>query len=252
MRLDSKRSTSAVATRDSAGTREKLFAAAISSVAEKGYAATAVDDICNRAGVTKGAFFHHFPSKQSLTVAAVNDWAEKCATYYAGASYHQFKDPLDRVLGFLDFRKGMLRAPRALISCPVGTMIQEVFDTHPDILRACEECISGQVAAVETDIAEAMKLYGVSSGWTPRSLALHTHSVLQGIYILAKASADVEVGELSIDHLHRYVESLFRQSITKRASSRLTRNSAQNLPRSAGNKSHFRMLRKPARSKKTS
>lgn len=252
MALNSNRRSSTGAARDSVGTREKLFAATISSVAEKGYAATAVDDICSRAGVTKGAFFHHFPSKQSLTVAAVNDWAEKCATYYAGASYHQFKNPLDRVLGFLDFRKGMLRAPRALISCPVGTMIQEIFDTHPDILRACEECISGQVAAVETDIVQAMKLYGVSAGWTPHSLALHTHSVLQGIYILAKASADIEAGEQSIDHLRRYVESLFRQPKKKRVSKGLTGKSGKNASRSTGSKVHFSMPRRPAKTKKTS
>jgi TetR/AcrR family transcriptional regulator, transcriptional repressor for nem operon len=190
-------------------TRDRLFGATISTIAAKGYAATAVGEICAKAGVTKGAFFHHYPSKESLTVAAVNDWAQKCAAFYASAAYHQFDDPLDRVLGFLDFRKDMLRAPMALLSCPVGTMIQEVFETHPGILRACEECISGQVADVQSDIAAAIEMYGIRQNWTAESLAIHTHTVLQGIYILAKARGNVQVAEQSIDHLRSYVELLF-------------------------------------------
>jgi TetR/AcrR family transcriptional repressor of nem operon len=181
-------------------------------MAEKGYAATTVEEICAKAGVTKGAFFHHYPSKQSLTVAAVNDWAQKCAAFYAAAAYHQFDDPLDRFLGFLDFRKDMLKGPIALVSCPVGTMIQEVFETHPDILRACEECISGQVADVQSDIAAAIDLYGVRFNWTAESLAFHTHAVLQGIYILAKAKGSIRVAEQSIDHLRSYVELLFART----------------------------------------
>ena len=213
-------------------TRERLFGATISSFAEKGYAATAVDEICAKAGVTKGAFFHHFPSKQSLTVAAVNNWAEKCDAMYAAAPYHQFDNPLDRLLGYLDFRKEMLHAPMALTSCPVGTMIQEVYETHPDILRACEECISSQVASVESDIAGAIKLYGVRSRWTAKSLALHTHAVLQGIYILAKANGNVAVAEESIDHLRRYVELLFRRTQTKRSSKKVTGSSGKIAPAS--------------------
>ena len=54
----------------SGGARSKLLDAAISVIREKGYAATSVDELCARAGVTKGAFFHHFPTKDSLAVAA--------------------------------------------------------------------------------------------------------------------------------------------------------------------------------------
>jgi TetR/AcrR family transcriptional repressor of nem operon len=60
----------------SGGARNKLIEAAFSIIRQKGYAATSVDELCARAGVTKGAFFHHFPSKDSLAVAAVNQWSE--------------------------------------------------------------------------------------------------------------------------------------------------------------------------------
>ena len=50
--------------------RDKILDAAIATVRAKGYAATSVDDLCASAGVTKGAFFHHFKSKHALGVAA--------------------------------------------------------------------------------------------------------------------------------------------------------------------------------------
>jgi TetR/AcrR family transcriptional regulator, transcriptional repressor for nem operon len=233
-------------------TRAKLFGATISTVAEKGYAATAVDEICTKAGVSKGAFFHYFPNKQALTVAAVNDWAEKCDAMYAAAPYRQLADPLDRLLGFLDFRKAMLRIPMAMTSCPVGTMIQEVFETHPDILRACEACISSQVASVESDIAAVMKLHSVRTHWTPKSLALHTHSVLQGIYILAKANGNVVVAEESIDHLRHYVELLFCHPDTERIPKKLTGVSRKNASSSRRSTLSSALSRKSLKRKKKS
>src|SRR3546814_5742043 len=57
--------------------RGKLVAAAHRTVRRKGYAATSVDEICVAAGVTKGAFFHHFVSKEALAVAAAEGWTER-------------------------------------------------------------------------------------------------------------------------------------------------------------------------------
>jgi AcrR family transcriptional regulator len=47
-------------------TRGKLLAVARKLFATKGYAATSLDALVRRAGVTKGAFYHHFADKQSI------------------------------------------------------------------------------------------------------------------------------------------------------------------------------------------
>jgi TetR/AcrR family transcriptional repressor of nem operon len=195
----------------SGGARNKLIEAAFSIIRQKGYAATSVDELCARAGVTKGAFFHHFPSKDSLAVAAVNQWSEMSIALFTAAPYHHFDDPLDRILGYLEFRKAMLRGEVADFTCLAGTMVQEVYGTHPDIRHACDASISGQAATLESDIADAIKRYHIRAAWTAESLALHTHAVLQGAFVLAKARGRAAVAEASIDHLRRYVELLFRR-----------------------------------------
>jgi AcrR family transcriptional regulator len=55
-------------------TRTHLFDSALKQFAARGYDATSVDDICRGAGVSKGAFYHHFESKQALFLALMNSW----------------------------------------------------------------------------------------------------------------------------------------------------------------------------------
>ncbi|HEV2562641.1 MAG TPA: TetR/AcrR family transcriptional regulator [Rhizomicrobium sp.] len=191
--------------------RQGLIDAALATIRTKGYAATSVDELCAKAGVTKGAFFHHFASKDALGVAAAEHWSEITGALFADAPYHKHKDPLDRVLGYLDFRKALLKGAVPEFTCLVGTMVQEVYETNPDIRRACDASISAHAATLEADIAEAKKKYGIKAAWTPASLALHTQAVLQGAFILAKAKGGADIAAASIDHLRRYVSLLFQQ-----------------------------------------
>lgn len=55
-------------------TRNRIMDAAMMKFAGAGYEAASVDEICAEAGVSKGAFYHHFPSKQSVFLALMNGW----------------------------------------------------------------------------------------------------------------------------------------------------------------------------------
>ncbi|MCB1630132.1 MAG: TetR/AcrR family transcriptional regulator, partial [Xanthomonadales bacterium] len=140
--------------------RTRLLDAAVAVIREKGYSATTVDDLCRAAGVTKGAFFHHFKTKDDLAVAAAEYWSEMTGALFASAPYHDHADPLDRVLAYVDFRKAILQGGVPEFTCLVGTMVQEAYETQPAIRDACDASISGHAATVAKDIAEAMEAYG--------------------------------------------------------------------------------------------
>ena len=189
--------------------RTRLLEAACDVVRQKGFAATSVDDLCQEAGVTKGAFFHHFKTKEALGVAAANHWAESTSALFASASFHELDDPLDRVLAYLDLRKGIIGGEVFEFTCLVGTMTQEVHESAPAIRDACAESIFGHAVTLEADIEAARQQRGIDADWTAESLARHTQAVLQGGFILAKATGDSELARESVDHLRNYIEQLF-------------------------------------------
>lgn len=189
--------------------RSRLLEAARDMIRQKGFAATSVDDLCQSAGVTKGAFFHHFRTKVALGVAAANFWAETTSALFAAAPYHDPDDPLDRVLAYLDLRKAIIGGETFAYTCLVGTMTQEVYDSAPAIRDACADSMLGHAATLEADIEAARVQRGIDADWTAESLARHTQAVLQGGFILAKATGDPGIARESVDHLIRYVRALF-------------------------------------------
>jgi TetR/AcrR family transcriptional repressor of nem operon len=195
-----------------ASARSKILGSALVVIRTKGYAATSVDDLCAAAGVTKGAFFHHFKSKEDLAVAAADFWGETTSAFFAAAPYHALPDPLQRLLGYIDFRKAILVGDIPDFTCLAGTMVQETYETNPAIRNACARAITDHAAKVEIDIAAALDARGMRPDWSAEGLALHTQAVLQGAFILAKANGGAQVAAESVDHLRRYVELLFNTS----------------------------------------
>ena len=57
-------------------TRAEILEAASRSFGSRGYDATGVAEICREVGISKGAFYHHFPSKQALFLELLRDWLE--------------------------------------------------------------------------------------------------------------------------------------------------------------------------------
>jgi AcrR family transcriptional regulator len=57
-------------------TRNRIVQSALKLFADKGYEATGVAEICETSDVSKGAFYHHFPSKQAIFLELLQEWLQ--------------------------------------------------------------------------------------------------------------------------------------------------------------------------------
>jgi TetR/AcrR family transcriptional repressor of nem operon len=191
--------------------KTKLLDAALHVIRAKGYAATTVDDICHEAGVTKGSFFHHFRSKDELALTAAAHWGTMTEGFFAAAPYHRAQDPLDRLLGYVDFRAAILSGELADDTCLLGTLVQETYATHPDIRAACDRGMSAHIAELTRDIEAAKQRYAPTAAWTAESVGYFIQAVLQGSFIFAKAQQSPAVVRENLAHVRRYLAALFNR-----------------------------------------
>lgn len=191
--------------------RARLIAAARHLVRLRGFAATSVDELCAEAGVTKGAFFHHFVSKEALGVALIDDWTETTGAMFAAHPYNAVPDPLDRVFAYLELRRSMLTMPLPDFTCVAGTTVQETYATFPAIRIAAQKSVESGSSHVKRHLAEALAAHPVA-GVTADSLARLFQVAVQGGIILAKAADDPAPAREAFDHLERYLRLLFART----------------------------------------
>src|SRR4051794_15007563 len=105
--------------RNPAETRQRLLDAARQLMLERGFSATGVEEVCRVAGVTKGAFFHHFASKEELGRDSLAAWGAFGTALYAQAEAEPARYPLDHVHRFFDIMIGLTERKDETLTCLV-------------------------------------------------------------------------------------------------------------------------------------
>lgn len=81
---------------DASGARERILEAAVEVLAQRGYSAAGVQEIVSRSGTSKGSFYFHFPSKERMVMALVDQMTEKLVNKVQESIRHE-PSPLGRV-----------------------------------------------------------------------------------------------------------------------------------------------------------
>jgi TetR/AcrR family transcriptional repressor of nem operon len=193
-------------------TRRKLVDAGIKLMRISGYNATTVDDICAEAGVTKGAFFHYFKSKEDIAKSAIESFRDGKTEEFQNASFRQLADPLARVFGRLDFVKESVGgSERRTKGCLIGVLGQELSFTIPELRGICRDAFSRIADEFARDLAAAKAAHAPQVDFDPTSVALLYLAVFQGSAMMSKAADTNTILLANIDHFRRYLHFLFGQ-----------------------------------------
>lgn len=115
-------------------TRERLVRAATSAVMRRGVHGSGLGDICERAGVTKGVFTHHFPHGKQQLVSEVVDRTRTELTSVLHGSRHQSAP--ERVRGLFTTYADRLRRNDTELGCPVAAAVVDVSAQWPQVRDA--------------------------------------------------------------------------------------------------------------------
>ena len=170
--------------------RQRLLTAVQSLVLARGFSGTSVDEICSRAGVTKGSFFHNFKNKDAAAAAALGEFAGSLVESFEDAPFRRKRRALDRVLGYIDHTADICESSILADGCLVGGLALELSDTHPDLRTTCGHVFVGWAESFADLVNDAAGERRPRSAVDAKQLGLELVALVEGSLLIAKATED--------------------------------------------------------------
>lgn len=174
------------------GSKDRILAAAEELFYRNGYLATSVDDIVDRAGVSKSNFYYHYKSKEDLGVAVISARTAEFRRDLVDTLADVSLTPLERLDKLFVNMVDRQRASLHNCGCPFGNMVAEMSE-HSERLR---EQLSNMFRTVTDHVAEIVAI-GQSRGEIrtdapPRELAALLVQTSQGMHLMSKCHKTVD------------------------------------------------------------
>lgn len=192
--------------RDPERTRERLLQAAFHEVYRWGFQTVDLDTILASTGVTKGALYHHFESKDALGYAVVE---EVIAANLRDTWLHPLEradDPVDALIGIL---RGTSARPEILRSgCPLNNLAIEMSTLDEGFRKRLAKLFHEWQQGIAGALREGQIRRQVRSDMEPDETAGFLIAMYEGYVLQAKNSRDPKVWEAGIRNIVGWLRSL--------------------------------------------
>jgi TetR/AcrR family transcriptional repressor of nem operon len=200
-------------TRDGAQTRERILDGAERLILEHGLAATTVDAILAETGTSKGAFFHHFPTKNDLARALVQRYAASDVAFlheYMARAERVSDDPAVQLVEFIRLFEDA--ADEMVTQQPSCLYVSYIYDRQL-FEDGTNDVIVGAVLAWRERLAEklraAAEAHPPQVAFDPDAVADHVFATFEGAFMLARTMSDPDIMRRQLGLVRGYVALLF-------------------------------------------
>ena len=189
-------------------TRESLINAGFEEIHRHGFGSARIDRILDRTSVTKGAFYHHFPSKRALGEAIVDEliWGR----IYEGwiRPVDETDDPVGTLVRLIE--ETLLHSSDEMmkLGCPLGNVSQELSPVDEDFRKRINRVFERWIQAVASALERGRRAGSIAASVDPHEAAVFIIASLEGGIAMAKQSRDRATLAAFTAAMRSYLESL--------------------------------------------
>ncbi len=188
-------------------TRDKVLEAAFCEIHRSGFQAASIANILASTGLTKGALYHHFPTKQALGLAVVDEVIRQRLETRYYLPLHQSDKPLDTLLGFLESMPE--RADELVtLGCPLNNLMQEMSPVDAEFRSRLCGVMNAWRDAMEAALRKAQAQGELRADVDCGETALFIFSAWEGCIGTAKSLQSPEALQVCSRQLQAYIRSL--------------------------------------------
>lgn len=180
----------------STDTRQRIISAAQELIYARSYNEVGVQEICDRARVKKGSFYHFFPSKRDLALAVLDQSEAFMSATIINKAFVADIPPLARIERFFttvyNFHRQVQQNTGFVCGCPFGNLGCEMSTQDEDIRSRVASILHVVEEPFEKALAEAVangELPAIDTAATARAIFAY----VEGIMVYAKTANDPEL-----------------------------------------------------------
>lgn len=176
-------------------TKEKLLQVAFDLIWNQSYGSVSVDQICERAHVNKGSFYHFFQSKSELAVEAYEEnWREKQPDF--DRIFSPQNPPLERLLLWCQYVRARQRQKAEkyghVCGCPYASLGTELATQDEKIRAKSQEIMDRTIRYLDSALRDALR-EGLISLADSAAGAKRIYTAVLGLLLFAKVHNDLNV-----------------------------------------------------------
>lgn len=176
-----------------AETRHQLLDAAFEEIHRVGFQAASLHRILRRTGLTKGALYHHFPSKLALGYAVVDEMLAPYLEHNWLQPLRSARDPVEQMKALLITNAERMRDEDITLGCPLNNLAQEMAPVDTGFQSRIQELFDDWRGGIASALASGQTAGYVRRDVNPMQAASVILATIEGCIGLAKTSQSVDV-----------------------------------------------------------
>ncbi len=189
-------------------TRQKILESAYREIHRNGFQAASLTPILERTGVTKGALYHHFPNKQTLGFAVLDEFIKDTVLQFWLRPLEEYTDPIDGLKRLICEAGKNISNEDVLLGCPLNNLCLEMSPINDGFRQRVNQIYELWREAFARALRSGQANGTVSKSIDAMDCATFIVASLAGCRSLAKSAQSRDVLTACGQNLIRYIETL--------------------------------------------